>query len=402
MKNKLLLAFLAISILFNACKKKVEEPAEQDPFKLGYSNLAVEEHKKDLETTGMDFMKKVNTMPDEKFIKVMKHLNDLELELQSNNLKQMNSFAEGAFNKSLAKILETATSNDTEKLSDNYGIYTYSSSTKKWTRTSSTDKLEINFPAYENGTVNNAKITMTYVLSGINASIEDELLELPKSATATLVVDRVEEMKFSSAYEYKPDGTPTKTDISLKMGSFTMAFNVANNAEVLTNSFLFSKGAESLFSFNSALNGTLNLNVANESETPIDIVKNANANFEIMNIKFSGIFDVKGFSDDQKAYENLESEQERNKKEVAGLNKFSQFVAINKTTNSIIAKTEFVSVSDEYCYTNWYTDQQICNTSYDWEPRLVFKDGSKLSFEAFKENGFAKLIKEIEDYGDKF
>ncbi len=403
MKTKLLLAAIAFSLVFSECKKSNnDKPASEDPFKLGYSNLTVEQHKKDLESSGMDFMNKVNTLPNEKFIKVMKHLNQLELELESKSTSSLMGIAESASNKNIAKILEAATNNDTQKLSDNYGIYTYNSNTEEWKKTPSSNKLEINFPALENGTVNNAKITMSYVMSNITTTIDDEKLELPKSSSAALVVDGVEEMKITSAHEYKADGTPTKTDINLKMGSFTMAFNLVNSTEVLTNSFSLSKGTETLFSFNSTAIGTLNVGTADGTQDAADVVKNANANFEIMNIKFAGIFDIKGFSDEQKGYENLESEQERNQKEVEGLNKFSQFVAINKTTNSIIAKTEFVTVSDEYCYTDWYTNQQICNTSYDWEPRLVFKDGSKLSFEAFKENGFAKLIKEIEDYGDKF
>lgn len=405
MKNKLLLAVLALSIVFTACKKNNDddEPAAEEPFKLGYSNLTVEEHKKNLETSGMDFMKKVNTMPSENFIKVMKHLNKLELELQSEGVEKMMGVAEGASNKNIAKILEAVINNDTQKLSDNYGIYTYNVKTKEWNTTEAKDKLEINFPALENSTLNNAKITMNYVMSGITTTIDDEKLELPKSASAMLVVDGKEEMKFTSSHEYKTDGTPTKTDISLKMGSFNMAFNVGNTTEVLTNSFSFSKGTETLFSFNSTGNGTLNIGTADGAKDAAEVIKNANANFEIMNVKFTGIFDIKGFSDDQKTYEKLPSQLEKNKKEVAGLNKYSQFIAINKTSNSIIAKTEFVAIQgNTYCYQDWYTKQQICNTSYDWEPRLVFKDGSKLSFEAFKDNGFAKLIKEIEDYGDKF
>lgn len=412
MKNKLLLAILALSIAFTACKKNDDgdEPSAEDPFKLSYSNLTVEQHKKDLEASGLDFMKKINSMPDEKFIKVMKNLNDLNLELTSNKVKKMNSFAEAASNKSMAKVLETATSTDTEKLSDNYGIYTYNVKTKEWTTSPSKDKLEINFPALENGTKNNAKITMTYVSSNIKASLEDDLLELPKLASAMLVVDGKEEMKFTSSHEYKADGTPTKTDISLKMGSFTMAFNVSNTTEVLTNSFSFSKGSETLFSFNSTGNGTLNIGTADGAKDAAEVIKNANANFEIMNVKFTGIFDIKGFSDDQKTYEKLLSEFEKNKKEVAGLNKYSQFIAINKTSNSIIAKTEFFTTESESCYNKYiqvnyppyYKFEKTCNRYYDWEPRLVFKDGSKLSFEAFKENGFAILIKEIEDYGEKF
>lgn len=412
MRNKLLLAVLALSIVFTACKKNDDgdELAAEDPFKLGYSNLTVEQHKKELETSGMDFMKKVNTMPDEKFIKVMRHLNDLDLELQSNSVKKLYDFAEAASNKSLNKVLENAIRNDTEKLSDSYGIYTYNATLKKWTKTAANDKLEIIFPAFENGTVNNAKISMTYISSNISTTIDEETLELPKSASAILLVDGLQEMKFTSAHEYKADGTPTKTDFSLKMGSFIMAFNVANTTEVLTNSFTFSKGTETLFSFNSTVNGTLNLGTAKESEDAADFIKNANASFEIMNVKFTGIFDVKGFSDELNVNENVGTEQERNKKEVASLNKFSQFVAINKTSNSIIAKTEFVAITDEYCYDQWiwnnntqkYTIEKKCNTSYDWEPRLLFKDGSKLSFEIFKESGFAKLIREIEDYDKRF
>lgn len=411
MKNKLLLALLALSIAFTACKKNDDgdEPTAEDPFKLDYSNLTVEQHKKELEKTGMDFMKKINTMPDEKFIKVMRNLNDLNLELTSNSVKKMNSFADAASNKSVSKILSSATSTDTEKLSDSYGIYTYSLGTKSWKKTPASDRLEINFPAYKTSTTNNAKITMTYVSSKINATIDESILELPKSSSATLLVDGLQEMKFTSAHEYKPDGTPTKTDMNLKMGSFTMAFNVANTTEVLTNSFTFSKGTETLFSFNSTVNGTLNLGVIDDNELNANDIKNANASFEIMNIKFLGALDIKAINDAHNGSEDLSGKQQ-NDKTVAALNAHSQFVAINKTSNTIIAKTNFFATESQRCYNNliWNNSTQSyiyvneCDTSYDWEPRMIFKDGSKLSFDAFKENGFSKLIDDINAFDDRF
>ena len=400
MKSKLLLAVLALSIVFTACKKnKGEEPA-QDPFKLGYSNLTVEEHKKELETSGLDFITKINTLPEEKFIKVMKNLSNLNLELESNNVNSLMAISKGASNKNLAAILETAT--ETQKLSDEYGIYTYNSTTQTCTKTASSNVLELRFPALENGTVNNAILTMSYVSSNIITTAGEDSIELPKSASTILLVDGVEEIKFTSSHEYKVDGTPTKTDVNLRMGTFTFAFNVANNGSVLTNGFSLSKSNELLFGFNSTVNGNTNWTNINDSGDASDIVTNANASFEVMNIKFVGLLNVKGLMDAEASIDSTANDQVINNKKVEALNANSKFVVINKTNNTIIAKTEFVAVSDENCYTNYYNNQQICYTEHEAETRLIFKDGSKLSFEAFKETGFAKLIDEIETYSDKF
>lgn len=296
-------------------------------------------------------------------------------------------------------IFRAAVSTSTEKISDYYGIYTWNAGTKEWDETASTEKLEIRFPAFENSTTNNAILKLSYISSNIIATLDGEKGELPKNVTTTLTVDNKEELKLTSSHEYKTDGTPTKTEVNLVLGAFLLKTNVNNTGTSLTSEVSFSKGADKLFSLNSTANGNTTIGAINNNDDFETIVKNANTTFEIMNIKFAGMVDIKAISDSENSWGNI-SPLERSKKEAEALNTYSKFVAVNTTNNSLIAKIEFASTTNESCYFNG--QQNICSTGFSIEPRLVFKDGSKLSMETFTDSGFDRLLDEIEEFGDKF
>ena len=122
-----------------------------------------------------------------------------------------------------------------------------------------------------------------------------------------------------------------------------------------------------------------------------------------MNIKLAGQIDVEALQNAENASINL-SDSLQNVKSAEAWGKYAKFVAINKKDNVIMARAEVVPVFDRYCYTSWNGNTYIeqCNNDYYLEPRLIFKDNSKLSFESFIDNGFSELRDELEDFGKNF
>ncbi|NQX37844.1 hypothetical protein SAMN05421820_103154 [Pedobacter steynii] len=412
MKKNILFSALLLGALVS-CKKKDlnSEPPVLPPVKLEYSKLSIEKHKEALEDNGINFLAKINTLPNEKFIAALTRLAELDLEIMSNSVvgRQIISTSFAAKNNNVDRVFSALTSANTGvksgALNEFYGIYTFDSKLNKWTKTASGDKFEINYPATASATENNAVLTATYTASKVTASVDGTTYELPAAVNATLKVDGKEELKLASTYEFNTDGTPLKTNINLALGSFAFKIDISNDLKVLNSSLSISKGTETLFSLNVTGNGNTNFNVIKDAERFEEVLKNANTAMQIMNIQIAGQIDIKAIADAEKANENL-PEKEKYKKKAEAYNANANVLAFYKKENAIIAKSELVSIEDSYTYTyyDYEKGKEVTETNfyYSTEPRLVFQDGSKLSMKEFTQSGFKKLITDFEAYANRF
>ncbi|PYF74284.1 hypothetical protein [Pedobacter nutrimenti] len=410
MKKTILFSALLISTLLS-CKKSLPEdepPPVLPPVKLEYSNLSVEQHKQSLEQNGTDLLKKINTLPDEKFIKALSNLSNLEPFMLQNSItaKQVMSVNSAAQAKNMSALFAAVTTVATkEGLSKYYGIFTWDKTNKKWVKTESTTKLEVVYPASAASTTNNAKLTMSYTAAAQTATVDGKVYELPSALTASLKVDDKEEMKLTSVFEYRADGSPSKSDINLTMGAFIFKVNVSSTTESAASTISFAKGTEELFSFITTGKGAFNISNVDGAERIGDVLKNANSTFNIMNIQLAGQVDLKAIDDVKRTLVNSNG-KERNDKTIEAINKYSSIHAIYKKENAIIAKIDFAAREETTTYTYWdyYENKYITYslTDYYQEPRMTFKDNSKLSFNTFFNSGFSKLISDIDIYKGRF
>jgi len=410
--KKTLLSAIAISLIaFSACKKDKStdpEPETVNPFELEYSNLDVNGHKQNLEQAGIDFVKKIETLPDEKFVDVIDYLSQLEPAVNGEStVSSIFAINNAAKRKDLKGIFNTLATLDTatNRLSELYGVYTYNKTTGDWNETASNTELKFVFPASANSNSNNASLTFTYAASAVKVKIDGENIELPSSVTASLKADNKEELKLTSSYEYKSDGTPTKSEVNITLGSFSFNTKVSNTTTEALSSLSLKKGNETLLNFSADAKGSMSKGNAEEIDNVEDFVSSANASFEVMHIQLIGQVDFKavGAANDKINYNLPDSVTVQ--QEAEAINKNSKVIAINKNDNKVIAKLTFKGYSEttSYCYTDW-NNQRNCYTYTDsyLEPLLVFKDGSPLAFDSFFNNGFGKLIDELEDLGDRF
>ncbi|WP_131537513.1 hypothetical protein [Pedobacter nototheniae] len=405
MKKKLFIMAAFVAVFASSCKKSIDDPEVVPPVKLAYSNLSVEEHKKALDKSGTDFLATVNTLPDENFIKVIKHFIEIDGDVPTYTLPFSSLFSiySSAQSGNLYGIFNSTITPNAKKLSEYYAVYTWDFVQKKWNKTASDSKLEIKFPSSKTATTNNAVLSFTSTLSGITSTIDGQKYELPASTTATLVVDNKEEMKLTTNQTYKTDGNPTAIDVKLMMGSFNFNVNVKSDVKKVNATLSFAKGTTSLLNLTSEGNGNADINTVIKATELKGILDNANASFEIMNIKLVGVIDSKSISNEGASNNNL-SEAEKNKKKADLYNKYTSVYAVYKNENAIIAKVTFAPVEDVHSYEYWDGTKMVkySYTNYSMEPRLVFKDDSKLSLKAFTETGFSKLTTAFEDYIDRF
>ena len=386
MKKYLLLAVIAGSLIIGGCKKKSKE---DNPFELGYSNLTTEQHKQELENSGRELVQKLDALPDQKFIGVFDYLTELAPEIEASEMNTVFGVSNAAKKTDVRAVFRSVTTSTTPEettgLSEVFGVYTWDRQAEEWVRTPSNDRLEYRFPATATATSNNATLTFTYTAS---KSSYGEGIELPGSTKVVLKVDAKEEFSFSTTYSYLSDGTPKGVEMDMGLGVYAFKIGVSNSGSGANSNLSFSKGSEKLLAFTTSAKGNTTIGDVIGSEDVESILNNANATFEIMNLKLVGAVDFRAEAEIEKAWDELD-EQKASQKEAEILNKYSQFVAINTTSNSVIAKGEWVAIADSY-------------DGYTVEPRLVFKDNSKQSIGDFFENGFTALIDELEDFGKKF
>ncbi|WP_256011021.1 hypothetical protein [Desertivirga xinjiangensis] len=409
MKKHLFYAITVFLLAFTACKKSSPSEDEQIPEgEIEFSDLEVNQHKQNLEKAGIDFVEKINSLPDEKFVDVLDYLSTLNVGLNDegsvSSILAINEAAQTRNLKGVFNALATVAP-ETSRLSELYGVYAYNKTTGDWDKTASNSKLEFIFPSSPNSSATSAKLTFTYATSGATTTVDGETFELPTSISATLVADNNEEVKLTSTYEYKADGTPSKADVTLRLGSFTFETHVSNTVSEANTSLSVKKGNETLISFSASANGNMSIGGAEDIDDIDSFVKNANATFEIMNIQLVGQVDIKKIREANDAINYNQDESVTIKLEAEAFNANSRFVAINKDDNKAIAKLVFEGYSDGpncYEYFNGQTTERYCYTDTFLEPRLVFKDGTPLAFDSFFDNGFGSLIDELEELGDKF
>lgn len=400
MKNTLrfyTIAVVLVLLAVSSCKKK---SSEEDIASLPYANEDKDAGKSNLTTTGQQMVAKLDDMADVKGIPAAKsfsHYMDIATPFTINTqsarvfaaMEATNTYATKKDVKGIMKFLNTSvtTKPDTtikQVFENNKGIYTWNSSLSKWVKTTATDKIELLFPSTETGTTNNAKLDITY--TGIAAS--SDLIGLNGDLPGTLDVvlytnsEKVLEYYFNARYDNA--GIPNYVNTFLALYPFKFETTVSNNSSDASVRYLFTDDAATILDFYLGVNGNLSQTGMETSTGPGDIVSNANAYFQVLNIKLAGKVDVKGLSQKEEEINNNSALTEKQScdAEVAAMNQYIALVLMYADTKQKIAQAEFYSKPTiEYN-----------QTYYDPEIKFIFKDGSKDDLATYFGTGFSAVI----------
>lgn len=270
--------------------------------------------------------------------------------------------------------------------------YTYNFQTKQFDSTGSSDAIIIEFPGKPGDVTNTATITINNFTThngGIHVVNGDslDLTDLPATLQAKLDYNGTT----ISSFNYQatgPDGKLfTQISTTFTVGTFTMSMT-ANQTPSTDASYTYSfkNGDNILFESHAAVSGNWDQsNIdANTSDTNFyfeNILQNANAYIQIMNIKVAGIVDIKSLGTEVRKIENDTSEASI-KKEADLINKYAQLAVIDASKNTKLAGAEAYAYTDDYG--QWTVGM-----------RFVFADGSKVDPDTYFKSGFQDLIDQM-------
>lgn len=285
------------------------------------------------------------------------------------------------------------------------GIYTWNLTTKSWDYTTDATKVQFKFPSKKDGTSNNADFTISsYKGVIVSSPIPDYTGDLPTEVKASLKVDNVEYFAFNFNASYNTNGIPTSVNISVAFRNFVFAFDFINTTSDISVNYKFTNGSKIIFDIGSAVKGNFSRDNIENAENVEEVLYNANAHFQLFNVKIAGMMDVVKirqaedniYPDDYTPnfdYINADSLM------AIEINKNAKLIAFFTDTKQKIADVKAYMTRKNYSYSYWdyVQNKQVTVTEVDSyiDFRLVFADGSPASAENYFGEGFANLVTDI-------
>ena len=391
--KNLLLGLLALALM-TGCKDDDKNTEE-------FSDLTVEQHKANIEQTGMDVLSQLNDLRDMDAIHVAVDFMELaDTTYESGTMAVMEPVAALQDGLDAALTLKTATVEE-ESLAllflQEAGIYTYNFETDSWDKESSTEEITYHFPT-ENSDTNNATISVTNFESfttdnpDVVQNISEDLL---KSVEVTLTVDEQQKMKFTFNATYDENDIPLSVTESYLIGKFEITTSVERSTSEISFDQSFTYDDANIISSHFDSDGTFdyetfNDNINSEEEFPGSqtIVDASNVWVIVGNLKLQGVANWEGLRNAEEQFENVETEQAFCEEMANVLNENVKMYVKYNDTNEIIAASEF--------YAFEYTDNY--DSYWDFSMRMKFADGSYMDESFFTEENFAEFVQEAEDF----
>jgi hypothetical protein len=388
---------LMLVLVVVSCKKK---STEEDIASLPYASENKDQGKTNLSSAGQQMVTELSTLSDVKGVSASQSLtNYISLNNPFPSISQSTVLlapvqAASVYGtekdiKGIMSMLSTSVqSSDTtfkQVFTRLKGKYIWNIALKKWDSPTTSDKIELVFPSTKDGQINNATFVITYTSQKATSVITDLNGDLPTSFDALLSVGSEKVLEYSITAQYDGDGIPTNVSTFFALYPFKFEVTAAKNSTDASLHYLFTNDSKTIFDLYAAVNGTLDQNSLENSNGPEDVFNNANAYFQVFNIKLAGKIDVKNLGTKMTEIdENLTlTSKGRADAQVAALNQYIVLVLMYADTKQKIAQAEFYTLPHTTLFNYTY---------YTTEIKCTFKDGSKDDLATYFGNGFSSVI----------
>ena len=411
-----------------------------DIVKLPYSSLSPEQQKTKLEFESNDFLTQLEKSKTSSAIEAIQNLADL-----------LNTNAVDIFGGKNGNKIE-----DIIDVTGVYGIYTWDSNTKKWTKASSNTELKFIFPSKKGQTSNNTTFSSNSTSSNIkvkirdtsgswtynantNSSIftpgKDDSIFLPTAVNATLSINNIQVAKIENISKYETGKeTPIESAIKISLNDgyvYEMKGTRGNSNEASLN---FSYNGKNLISFLSSSNAKIdellagnNLNTyKGKTNGIVQILDNflvlEELNSEGMSNDTDALFKTlvapdyfdPSYHSKSNAYNKAKTEGN-----VANYNKNVKTILVSKKDGTKIADI-IQKVENGYSYIDYYTTlnsptQSMPYTYWSYSPNnpiviqyyevkdyLRFKDNTEIEMSVYFSTGFDSLKTKFTDFSNSF
>lgn len=396
LKSFAIVLMLVLTVV--SCKK---ESPKEDIANLPYADENKDQGKTNLSSSGQQMVSELSTLSDVKGVSASQSLsNCVSLNNPFPSISQSavllapvqaaSVYGNEKDIKGIMSMLSTSvqSSGDTtfkQVFTRLKGKYTWNISQKKWGSPTTSDKIELDFPSTKDGQTNNATFVITYTSQNGTSDVPGINGDLPTSFDALLSVGSDKVLEYSITAQYDSDGIPTNVSTFLALYPFKFEVTASKNSTDASLRYLFTDDSKTILDLYAAVNGKLDQSSLENSDGPQDVFANANAYFQLFNIKLAGKIDVNNL--ETKMTEISENSTLTTKgrvdAEIAAMNQYIVLVLIYADTQQKIAQAEFYALP--------HTDLYI-GTYYTTELKCTFKDGSKDDLSTYFGNGFSSVI----------
>jgi len=429
---------LGIVITFSACKK--DDDSSDSTYDVKYNEASVDENKGTIEDNGIEFTQEMDAMKELEAVEVasnMASLNDKggfpmgSSAMQMIPINILSALKKSSSPNSISAELKSVTE-DPENLEEVWdqivGVYEYNSTIDEFeTVSQGGNEVIIKFPGKEGDITNNAQFKINnfnyveitepvFTEEGEDYGIVGQ--QLPISVHAELTYEGSVLSTFDFSASYKNNGIPTKCNSTLAVNPYSISVSISHDPYSNASSkFSFEKRGKILLETFAEMNGDWSKeNIEDNVETVREvneyytdestevtfenIVSNANAYFQILNIKVAGMVDIKSLATKVNDYEDqldagTITEETYASKMAEAINAHAKLVVLNIAENRMIAKVQAYKYYDDE-YDEWYASA-----------KFVFGDGSSIDSETYMANEeyreeFGDLIDQINALIDDF
>jgi hypothetical protein len=395
----LFLITTAIAVVFasTSCTKTLDLDKT-----LKFSTLTVEQQKQKIEDNAISFVDKMDAVKDTKAMNALLQFTQnsnssssyvAPFKVLRSNLLRNNTKSLEVFDKQMRVASSVGDSI--------WGEWTWNATKNDFIKTKNyNNKAVYLFPADSLSNTNNAELTINYVESTVAAPNTDPVEYMPSTISVVLKVNGTTAMTAEFTGQYKADGTPTSAKQTLVIDKYSWSAELSNTTSDLSAKYSFKCNTETLIKMELSASGNLTATEIDASQGPQDVFTSGAMSFQVMNIAFLGGFkDFKGFANEMNSITNT-NDRAYADKQVAAINKYLKLYGYFVDKNQKFADVEFYvveSTTQEYDYST-YPYQLVSKTSYDYQPRFVLSDGSKVDIQTYVQTGFEDLITKLESY----
>lgn len=400
--------FLAAVLIVSSCKKDKDEAQPSDyPF----AQENVSEGKAKLEDAGQSFIAEMKTMKNVEAGNVLESFTDcsstndpFETALKSTpvfrTMGAASSVVSGKNDFSvLMKSIKADVTEDSsfaQIFSKYKATYTWSSTNNVWVKTASSD-FKFIFPSKKGVATNDASLTITYTgKNGLNL-VKGYNGDLPENFNASIVVNSKKVFEISFTASYNSDSYPTSVSyfVALYPYKYEISWNYSNSS--VSARYQLTNGTTNIFDCYGSTNGNFSKDQINKADS-YEIINDANAYYQLFNIKLAGSVNFKGLYDaEQKAYENGES-IEIDKAYIKDMNNYIKLNLVYADSKQKIASAEIYPLTYTDEYYDWYNEELVSEEGVKPEVRFIFADNSKADMESYFNTGFSGLVNDLNSF----
>ena len=369
---------------------------------LNFSTKTVEAQKQSIEQSGIDLVTKMDAMKQTNAMIALnqfstnangrpafvKPLSELRTNLLRNDVKAFDTF-----NQQMRTAVATG---------DTWGVWTWNYNNKDFDYVSSPIKTAtFLFPATANSRINSGELKITYVQSDVLVPDTNPVEYMPQSFSVVLKVSGVEALSASFTGSYKSDATPVNLKQTLTIEKYNWSIELTNNDKDVSAKYAFNYDKDVLLKYEVGASGSLTEKAIQSSTGPQDVFNSGAMYFQVMNVAFIGGFkDFKGFYAESNGLKKTYDKNYYNSSVVI-INKYLKMYGYFVKENQKFADVEFYvteSIVIDWSSYNYNTGSYGTKTEYNYQPRLVLSDGSKVDIKKFVETGFEDLITKLQSY----